>query len=414
MTNQPYSRWLLSEVLNSLQIRRVILLQGPRQCGKSTLAKHLNVDMIYKTLDDVILLQSAYDDPHGFIKHDKPLMIIDEIQRAPNLLLAIKKEVDEVDVMGRFLLTGSANIQTLPTVRESLAGRVRKVRLRPLAIGEIQGKNPDFIESIFAGKLQHYQATLHKTQYLELAFKGGYPEAIKCRTLHNTQTWHNDYIEAIIDRDLHDISNIKRSDALHQLVGILAAWSSKFMDISKITSHLSIDRSTVESYINALESLYIVERVRPWTHTDYARVGRQDKLFLTDSGLMASLLKWKFDEVQDDGAKNGKLLETFVFTQLAATIDASKEHFELYHYRDRDKREIDFIIQDRSGNIVAIEVKAGSAVDKKSFKHIEWFRKNMMKGQKFTGIVLYTGEHIAPFGEGLWAVPIERIFGSHI
>ncbi|MEY3196899.1 MAG: hypothetical protein RLZZ59_267 [Pseudomonadota bacterium] len=406
-----YIRWISSKVAHSLGTRRVIIMSGARQCGKTTLSRSLSTNLTYKTLDDIALLEAARIDPHGFIKHGNELMVIDGIQRVPELLLAIKKEVDEKNVPGRFLLTGSAHLQTLPTVVESLAGRVANIRLRPLVVGEILGRAPNFLDNLFSGDIRSYTSSMYKDQYLELAFKGGYPEAITFDTNRDVRSWHLDYLNALFERDLRDIINIKRSDAFYQLIEILAAWSSKLMDISKITSHLSIDRSTVESYINALEALYLVDRVRPWCKTDYARVGKQDKLFLTDSGLLSSLLKWDFDQVKFDGEKNGKLIETFVYAQLVSLIDASNEDFTLYHYRDRDRREIDFIIEDAFGDILAIEVKAGSAVTKEHFKHIEWFKNNMAEGRSFTGIVLYTGEHMVSFGEGLFAVPIEAIFG---
>ena len=410
MSPTTHDRWLFASILQALKVRRVISLEGPRQCGKTTLAKGLNISKTYRTLDDVALLQAAQNDPHAFVKHGDELMIIDEIQRVPELLLAIKKEVDLVQTPGRFLVTGSANIQTLPGVTESLAGRIKKIRLRPLAIGEIKGTFPNFLNNVLDGTLQDAGNTSYdKDAYLDLAFKGGYPEAVRLSEYKDVNSWHRDYIGAIIDRDLKDIVNIHRKDILHKLVEILAAWSSKFMDISKITSHLSIARGTVESYINALESLYLIERVKPWTNTDYDRVGKQDKLFFADSGLMASMLNWHFEDVRLDGEQNGKLLETFVFTQLAAIIDANDNNYQLYHYRDRDKREVDFIIEDSKSNIIAIEVKAGSAVTKSSFKHIEWFRNNMAKG-KSIGIVLYTGEHLLSFGDGLLAVPMHYLF----
>ncbi len=412
MKNVSYERWLFKSILNALKVRRVISLEGARQCGKTTLAKSIDALKIYRTLDDVTLLQAAKNDPHTFVSHGNELMIIDEIQRVPELLLAIKKDVDLIQTPGRFLITGSANIQTLPNVKESLAGRLKKLRLRTLSIGEINGKSPNFIDNLFSGKFKSYgTSTYNKDTYLDLAFKGGYPEAIRLNKYKEVQSWHHDYINAIIENDLRDIINIYRKDSLNKLIAILAAWSSKFMDISKITSHLSIARNTVESYINVLESLYLIERVKPWIKTDYDRVGKQDKIFYSDSGLMASILNWNFDEVRLDGEQGGKLLETFVYTQLAVIIDASDDTYNLSHYRDRDKREIDFILEDDKGNILAIEVKAGSAVTKSSFKHIEWFKENMAQ-RTCTGIVLYTGEHVVSFAKDLWAVPISCLFAG--
>ena len=423
MPKNNYKRWQLNIIKKSLKSRRVLILAGPRQCGKTTLAKQLtSPNTIYRTLDDVTLLAAAQNDPSGFVAHDKGLMIIDEIQRAPILLQAVKQSVDVNQKSGRFLLTGSANIQSLPGVTESLAGRVRKIRLRPLAHGEILGNKSDFLKLAFSEKfkISAEKKSKNKDDYIKMALKGGYPEALRAKE-KDAQRWHKDYLDALIERDLQDILNIKRHDSMHKLLEILAAWSSKFMDISTIGSDLALARQTVESYINAIEALYLVERVRPWSKTDYDRVSKQDKLFMTDSGLMSSILHWKFDQVRLDGEKNGKLIETFIFTQLAAAIDSSEEDYQLYHYRDREKREIDFIVENEDGNILGIEVKAGSAVNQDSFKHLKWFKENVVKKQKiqnknsekkFIGIVFYSGESVVSFGDGMWALPIEVVFGG--
>jgi len=353
---KKYVRWQKEVVEQALKSWRVIEIAGARQCGKTTLAKELSrPGTIYRTLDDVTLLDSALDDPHGFVHHDDELMIIDEIQKALVLLQAIKKDVDENQLQGRFLLTGSANIQALPNVNESLAGRIKKIRLRPLVQGEIHG-----------------------TQH-----------------------------------DLKDIINIKRQDAMKELLSVLAAWSSKAMDVSAIGSGLSLTRQTITTYINALEVLYLIEKLPVWPKTDYDRVSKQDKIFMADTGLMSAILNWRFEKVRLDGDQNGKLIETFVFTQLLAHIEALElqgERYSIYHYRDREKREVDFIIENEDGDILGIEVKAGSSVTRDSFKHLKWFRDNIANERSLVGVVLYTGDQIASFGDGMWAVPINILW----
>ena len=173
------------------------------------------------------------------------------------------------------------------------------------------------------------------------AYLGGFPEARTLKTDKGRRSWHEDYLSAILERDSRDIINIRRQDAMLKLIQVLAAWSSKFMELSSICSQLSISRPSIESYIKAIETLYLVDRVRAWHKTDYDRVSKQEKLFLTDTGMLYSILNWRFDSMRFDADMSGKLLETFVYNQIAAIIDAQTESYEIYHYRDREKREND-------------------------------------------------------------------------
>ncbi len=405
-----YVRWQKRIIEQALKTRRVILLAGARQCGKTTLAKQLiSEKRAYLTLDDATLKEAAESDPQNFVKHIGNTLIIDEIQRVPSLLPAIKKVVDEDTRSGQYLLTGSANIQALPSTQESLAGRITKVRLRPLSQGEIRESEPNFLTHVFNQSFDFKWNFYERDAILDMAFQGGFPEALMLEG-RNQKKWHKDYIEALLERDLKDVARIHSYDSMRSLIKILAVWSSKFMDVSSISSGLSIHRPTVAAYINALETLYIVERVPPWTKTDYDRVGKQSKIFMADSGLMSSLLSWNMDQVRFDPDRMGKLVETFIFNELAAQIDASEGEYELYHYRDREKREIDFLIEREDQMTLGIEVKASSTIYKKNFKHLQWFQEHLMKDRLFIGIVLYSGNVPLSFGQNLWAIPISMLW----
>ncbi len=405
-----YPRWQKTTIKKMMSERRVLLLSGPRQSGKTTLARELESDQTeYRTLDDGTLREAAETDPQGFVKRSTNTLIIDEVQRIPSLLPAIKKAVDEDTRPGQYLLTGSANIQSLPTVKESLAGRIAKIRLRPLTQGEMKKKSPGFIGSAFKQSFSRSHIHYDRDALLEIAFRGGFPEPMKLEA-RGRKRWHTDYIDALLERDLKDITKIHRKNAMRELVNVLAAWSGKFMDLSAIGSGLSIRRPTIESYINALETLYLVERVYPWTKTDYARVGKQSKLFMADSGLMTSLLKWKMDQVRLNPDRSGKLIETFAFNEIMAQVDAGDGRYELFHYRDREKREIDFLIEREDNVLLGIEIKAGSAINKNDFRHMQWFRNNLTKSQTFIGVILYTGEFPASFGNNFWAVPFDLLW----
>jgi len=406
-----YHRWQTECLIKALEARRVLLLNGPRQCGKTTLTKQLvNSHTSYRTLDDIALRKLAENDPSGFVKHRGKTLIIDEIQRVPALLSAIKMVVDEETRPGQYLLTGSANIQSLPGTQESLAGRISKIRLRPLSQGELAGSKPAFLQKAFKQSFIEIGKEFYDREaLLKIAFRGGFPEAIALKEKERSK-WHRDYIDALLDCDLKDIANITRQSVMRDLVKVLAAWSGKFMDISAIGTGLSVRRATLETYINALETLYIIERLPPWTQTDYARIGKQHKLFIADCGLMASILHWHREQVELDSDRSGKLLETFVFTELAANIDASGGEYTLYHYRDREQREIDFIIEREDHALLGIEVKAGSAISMNDFKHLKWFRDNIAKKRPFIGVVLYTGTLSGSMGKNLWAVPFGTLW----
>ena len=405
-----YVRWQRDTLEKALKTRRVLLLCGARQCGKTTLARDLvSEDIAYRTLDDPAMRQIAESDPRGFVRHAGRTLVIDEVQRAPDLLSAIKISVDEDTRPGQYLLTGSADMQSSPGVRESLAGRIRKVRLRPLTHGEVLGTSPDFLDRAFRRDFGHPDRAYDRDAMLDISFGGGFPEAI---LLGDTERklWHRNYADALVERDLRDLGRIQRRDAMSELILTLAAWSGKFMDISSIGAGLSVVRSTVETYVNALEALYVVERLRPWKRTDYARAGKRPKLFMTDSGLMSSILGWNRRQVRMDADRSGKLVETFMFNEIAAQADAHAGKYDLFHYRDREKREIDFLVEREDGALLGIEIKAGSAIGTKDFRNLSWFRKNIARERRFTGIVLYSGELAGSMGDGLWAVPFGTVW----
>lgn len=436
-----YERWCLDTLKQALESRRVVVISGARQCGKTTLARLAadsgscdtlanssgnevqssnsknslaqriigsNVTLAsswYRTLDDVTLLKAAQDDPKSFIRTSADTLIIDEIQKAPELLPSIKEVVDRNNRPGQFLLTGSADIRKLPQVSESLAGRIKNIHLRTLTCGEILGNPPNFMNRLFNNDFPGQIIGYDKKKILETAFLGGYPEPLNIKY---RKDWFHDYIDTLISKDLKDISNIRRISTLRELVKILAAWSSKFIDIPDLCGKLSISRQTFDSYLNALEFLYLFERVPSWCKTDYARVGKKDKLFISDTGLMAALLNWKIDEVMVNPDRAGKIVETLVYHELSVQCDLCGA--KIYHYRDRENREIDFIVESENEQVACIEVKSGTAISKSDFKHIEWFRDNIAKNQNIITIILYSGENTLSFGNGLLAVPLAALW----
>ncbi len=408
---QQYIRWQSEIIFKALKTRRVVLLEGARQCGKTTLTKSLlNPDVVYYTLDDKLLLQAAKYDPQSFVKNTNRLMIIDEVQKATELLPAIKMIVDNDQRPGQYLLTGSANIQSLPSVTESLAGRVRSVPLRPLARGEIFNHQPTFLENAFKQCFQKPINHFDRDDIIEFAMGGGYAEPLRL-PIDERQLWHHNYIDTLLARDLKDIINIKRYTAMEQLIQVVCAWSTKLIDIAAIGSQLSLQRQTIDSYLNALNALYLVDRIPAFAKTDYERVGKSPKLIFNDSGLMASILRWRLDDIRFDADRVGKLIETHVGNELQKHVDTTENKCTMYHYRDREKREIDFLIEGYHGELLGIEVKASNSPSLQDFKHLKVFNDSIkLSKQDFVGIILYTGNNIVAFGENLWAVPIACLY----
>ncbi len=290
------------------------------------------------------------------------------------------------------------------------------MRLRPLALGEIYNTPPNFLDHAF-GQVFNIPSSptptrpWDKNEYLFEAFRGGFPEARRLENEMDQRSWHKDYILALIERDLKDIAHIKRKDALAKLIEVMAAWSSQFIDVASICRNFSLSRPTIESYINALEALYLIERLRPWHKTDYGRVGKREKLFMIDTGMMAAILRWQHANVRLDGDMNGKFLETFVFNQLSAHLDTQENIYEMTHYRDNEQREIDFVIERQDGAILGIEVKAASLVNASAFKHLLWFQKKILGQKNLLASFSTQGSNLVSFGPNLWAVPMSTLWG---
>lgn len=410
-----YHRWQEENIRESLKASRVSLLVGPRQCGKTTLAKQVvEDDSTYLTLDDPTLLAAALSDPLAFVQHGHSVLVIDQVQRAPLLLLAIKKVVDENQRPGQFILTGSSDIQSLPTSQESLAGRVRKIHLRPFTQGELRSSHPTFLERCFSQSFVRKAYEGSRDEILEMIFLGGYPESQNLSP-KNRRIWHLEYVNALLDRDFRDIIRITQRTTAQELVFAAAAWSSKILDMSSLVSHVGASRPTVESYFQALELTFLVERVPAWTRTDYGRIARRPKIMMTDSGLMCSLLNLSIDKTRFDPDRLGKLVETFVFHELRTQLDIYPGEYSLFHFRDRESHEIDYLITREGGtgekvDFVGIEVKASTTVGVNDFKNLKWFQKHFSIESSFVGIVLYAGSQVVPFGPHLWAIPISTFW----
>ena len=403
-------RWAGKTVKHALTTRRIVHVAGARQCGKTTLVEGLDLPGAdRRTLDDPAIRMAAESAPAEFVARTEPgPMVIDEIQKVPDLLPAMKMKVDRDRSPGQYLVTGSTSLAANPNVRESLAGRMKTVRLRTLAQGEILRGRPGFVEGAFEGDFPKPRPGFDKRQIIALAFRGGYPEVLALPEEERAD-WHRDYLDALLERDVRDVREIRKLPALRRLAAGLAARSSKFLDKAEFARALQLSKETVGDYAAALEALHLFDQVPPWTPGDYDRAVKSPKWFAADTGTMAALLDWSQNGVFFDSDQSGKLVETFAHHELAAEADLLP-HVRLWHYRDEDKREIDFLLTDGDSRFLAVEVKAGSAVRSDDFRHIDWFRARFAPDA--VGIVLHTGNAVLPFGSKRYAVPFGCLFGA--
>jgi predicted AAA+ superfamily ATPase len=405
-----YPRLAEAHIRTALRDTRVVAISGPRQSGKTTLARRFaRQGRRYLTLDSQPTLAAARSDPVAFIR-GLDRVVIDEVQRAPDLLLAIKQSVDEDPRPGRFLLAGSANLLTIKTVHESLAGRVEIVPLYPLSRGEqLRVKRPQFLSKAFQGQAPQLTESLSAENLLQLVARGGYPDAIKRRGERRRRDWYRAYIKALVERDLPEIADLAKPRQIPRVLEVAAQFAGRLTNLSEIGRSVGLDHKTAEHYLSVLEQLYLVQRIQPWFRNELSRLIKTPKLHFIDSGLLTSLRGYSIARLRIDRGLFGALLESFVFSELLKLAAWADESVSLFHYRDRDKFEVDFILENTAGQIVGVEVKAAASVTRRDFAGLE--RVASAAGTAFVqGIVLYDGAQTLSFGESLRAVPLSALW----
>lgn len=404
-----FERFVERRAEEALADTPVVLIVGPRRAGKTTLVRKMGeAGRAYITLDDQTVLEAAQSDPAGFIRGlDKA--IIDEIQRAPDLLLAIKKTVDEDYRPGRFLLTGSANVLTLPRVADSLAGRMETIRLLPLAMAEIEGRTPVFLERLFEGKLGGQKDAIVGDDLVQLVLRGGFPEAIGRDSERRRQDWARSYLTSILTRDLRDIAEIEKLTELPKFVRLLAEHSGQLVNYSQLAAGINVNHRTGQRYVGLLEQVFLIATVQPWFTNALKRIVKTPKLHFLDSGLLATARGLTFDRVKADRGTFGSLLETFVFSEVLKLMTASDLRVTPHHFRDRDMREVDIVLERDDGMIAGIEVKASATVKAGDFSGLRALGDAC--GDRFAfGAVLYDNTDVVPFGDRLAAVPLSSLW----
>jgi uncharacterized protein len=404
-------RGVTEVVIEAMASARVVALLGPRQAGKSTLARMLadgELGADYLSLDDEPVRIPALADPAGFIAACERPAVIDEVRRAPELLLAIKARVDRDPRPGQFLLTGSANLRRIPAVSDALPGRVDYLALWPFTQGEIAGRREDFLTGLFEGRVPSvHGAPVGRGSYAEMLLTGGFPEA-RSRPAGARPRFFASYVDSIVDRDLAETSRVRDPASVGTLLRLLAARSGGLARYDALAREVGIDGKTIKGHIDVLERLFLVRVRRPWHVNLGRRQVKAPKLYVSDTGLLSALVGADERRLEGDEGFAGALLETFVASELERQAAWLPQPLSFWHYRE-GPREVDVVVERPSGEVVGVEVKAGATVRPRDFAGLRHLRDQLGK-RMLMGVVLYTGAHTLPFGEGLWAVPLQAMW----
>ena len=411
---QPLIERHIAPILaDALRDSRAVCLVGPRQAGKSTLARQLVATGVYDaeflTLDNEATRNAALTDPTGFVAALTRPTIIDEIQRAPDLMLAIKERLDDNQERGQFLLTGSANIMTVPSIRDALPGRIEYVHLWSFSQGELARSRESFVDQLFGGAFPNVVAApVGRQAYTDITVAGGYPDAYQ-RTPRSRARFFASYINSIIGQDVSDVAHVRNVADVGRLLRLLATRSAGLISFAGMSRDLGIDDKTVKSHTTVLEDLLLFRRHQPW----YTNLGNREikspKGYITDSGLLSFLIGADSSRIIREDAIAGLMFETFSVMELVRQADWAEEIATVYHYRDKDGREADAVLERQDGSVIAIEVKSSASVADGDFRGLRHLRAKL--GSRFrAGAVLYTGARTLPFGDRLAAVPLRGLW----
>lgn len=407
-------------VVEALQDTPAVLLVGPRQVGKSTLAHQLQPKMKAATivsLDDAAIRNAAQADPNGFIAGLELPAVIDEVQRVPDLLYGIKDTVDRIRLSGNsadgsFLLTGSASIWDTLAAPESLAGRIERIPIAPFTRGELTGRRERFIDSLFDGHAPSLStADSDRLAIAEMVVRGGYPE-VQARSEQRAQRWFSEYLSRVLDRDIRDLANVRRPGEMLRLLTLCATRVGSLVNVDAMIGDLGIALSTGRRYYELLARVHLIQEIPAWGANLARATVRRPKLVLCDSGLTAHLLgisAAKFANDLNMKPGPGNLFESFVTLELLRASAWCHEDVRAFHWRERSGREVDLLLERRDGSVTAFEHKLGTGVNHEDFRHLTHLRDQL--GERFAGgAVIYTGENTIPFGERLWAVPVDGLW----
>jgi hypothetical protein len=408
-------RFSMSRLVEALGDTPVVVIHGPRQSGKTTLAQLTGTSRgyAYFSLDDETARRAAAADPVGFADSLPARSILDEVQRVPGLFTALKTIVDRDRKPGRFLLTGSANVLLVPGLADSLAGRMEILRLFPLAQCELAGRESGFLRSLFSGTFPTRRRPRLGSELAERIAAGGFPAAIARATPRRRSAWYREYAQALVQRDVRDLARIRALDALPRLLALAAGQTARLFNASDLAAPFQLSRPTIADYVTLLEGVFLVERVPPWHSNRSSRLIKTPKLHLGDAGLACSLLGLDAAALERDRAVLGQLAETFVYQELRRQAGWQDAEIRFHHFRTRDGVEVDLVLERDGHAIAGVEVKVSATVTAADFRGLRQLR-SAAGGRFQAGVVLYDGEHSLPFDERMYAVPIRALWETPV
>lgn len=406
-----YPRYARHQIVEALEDTRIVFVAGARQVGKTTLGRDIisnEHSMTGFTLDDQATRDAAVSDPTGFVAGLPGPSLIDEIQRAPDLVLAIKEDVDTDTTPGRYLLTGSANLLASWRVKDALTGRVETVRLWPLTQAEIEGGELNFVDALRAARPpQVTGATVGRAAFAGRIAAGGYPEAL-ARTGNRRERWFENYLDTTLTRDFEEFSEAQKVEEVPRLLRLLSAQAANLLSYRAVADKMDLHHQTVKSYVDLLEQMFIVVRLQAWRPGLGTREVTKPKFYVTDSGLLAHLLGADEERIGNDDQVTGKALENFVAMELLRHAGWAERRARVYHYQ-REREDIDLVLEWTDGTVAGIEVKASATVGTDDARRLIKLRGQ--RGDKFrSGVVIYSGAQTVPLGDRLWAVPISGLW----